>query len=115
VPLVIAAYVLVAAGLLVSTLPTYSGKLAGERIAREYVKPALAGAALAVALLLTYPFATLAAVTLAYLALIPLGVSRFEARRRAWDAGAAAGRPYADELSGRDEEDGPVPPTETRH
>lgn len=114
VPLAIAAYVLLIAGLLVSTIPTYSGKLAGERIAREYVRPALVGAALAVALLLTYPFATLAAVTIAYLALIPLGVRRFEVRRRAWEADAKTAKPYIAEPSGPGRDD-PVPPTETRH
>ena len=102
-PLAVAAYVLVMAGLLVSTLPTYSGKLAGERIAREYVAPALAGAALAVALLFTYPNATLAVATLAYLALIPIGAARFEVRRRAWEAGEGAAPSE------------PRPPTEARH
>ena len=114
VPLAVAVYVLLIGGLLVSTLPTYSGKLAGERIAREYVRPALVGAALVVALLLTYPFATLAAVTLAYLAFIPLGVMRFEARRRTWEAEAKAAPRSADKpsLAGAAH---PVPPTETRH
>lgn len=122
-PLATAAYVLVMAGLLVSTLPTYSGKLAGERIAREYVMPALAGAALAVALLLTYPYATLAAVTLAYLALIPVGIRRFEASKRAWEAERTAATPAAPvaALPGADvtaqQASGvaPLPPNGTRH
>lgn len=113
VPLACAAYVLLIAGLLVSTLPTFSGKLAGERIAREYVRPALVGAALVVALLLTYPFATLAAVTLAYLAFIPLGIMRFEARRRAWEAEAMAAGPHSAKPAESDER--PGSPTETRH
>ncbi len=114
VPLVAAAYVLIVAGLLVSTIPTYSGKLAGERIAREYVRPALVSAAFAVALLATYPFQTLAAVTLAYLALIPLGMTRFEARRRAWEADTKAAKPKVETppLPATEE---PRPPTETRH
>ena len=115
-PLFTAAYVLLMAGLLVSTLPTYSGKLAGERIAREYVTPALVGAALAVALLATYSFVTLAVVTLAYLALLPLGVRQFEAKRRAWEATAAAAAP--DKLAtapATPTDEGSVPPTQTRH
>ncbi len=123
-PLAIVIYVMVMAGLLVSTLPTYSGKLASERIAREYVAPALASAALAVALLVTYPFLTLTTVTLAYLVLIPLGIHRYELRRRAWEAsqaqakqGAAAGA--ATETSVAPDAGGlgkdPTPPTETRH
>jgi len=114
VPLVVGAYVLIIAGLLVSTIPTYSGKLAGERIAPEYVRLALVSAALAVALLLTYPFATLAAVTLAYLALIPLGITRFEKRRRAWDAEVKS-KPIAPPPSAPAPTDDPQPPTETRH
>ena len=79
---------------------------------------------LAVALLVTYPFLTLATVTLAYLVLIPLGIHRYELRRRAWEAsqaqakqGAAAGAATETSVArgagglGKD----PTPPTETRH
>jgi|LNFM01.1.fsa_nt_gb CDP-diacylglycerol--serine O-phosphatidyltransferase len=120
-PLAIVIYVMVMAGLMVSTLPTYSGKLASERIAREYVAPALASVALAVGLLVTYPYLTLSTVTLAYLALIPFGVHRYELRRRAWEASQAQARQVATS-SGADAGAAPdttgsppVPPTETRH
>ena len=56
-------YVLAMALLLVSVIPTFSGKLLGERISREFVPPILVGAALLVGLLFTYPYATLAVVT----------------------------------------------------
>jgi CDP-diacylglycerol--serine O-phosphatidyltransferase len=79
-PWLIAAYVLVAALLLVSTIPTFSGKLLGERISRDYVLPMFVGAAALVALLLTYPYGTLTVLTLLYLATIPLSYRRFERR-----------------------------------
>jgi len=120
-PLAIVVYVMLMAALMVSTLPTYSGKLATERIAREYVAPALAGAALAIGLLVTYPYRTLATVTVIYLALIPLGVHRFVLKRRAWEAGmararqAGAGVTSTAEASPTDIVPSPIPPTETRH
>src|SRR5262245_19585795 len=79
-PWLVALYVLVMAALLVSTIPTFSGKLLGERISPEYVLPMFVGAAAVVALLLTYPYGTLALLTLIYLALIPLSYKRFERR-----------------------------------
>jgi len=77
-PWLIALYTLVMATLLVSTIPTFSGKLLGERIAGEYVLPMFVAAAALVALLLTYPYGTLAVVTLLYLGSIPWSYRRFE-------------------------------------
>jgi CDP-diacylglycerol--serine O-phosphatidyltransferase len=77
-PWLIALYVLVSAFLLVSTIPTFSGKLLGERISRDYVLPIFVGAAALVALLLTYPYGTLTVVTVLYLATIPWSYRRFE-------------------------------------
>ena len=54
-PWVTGLYMLAMAFLLVSTIPTFSGKLLGERISREYVLPILVASAALVALLLTYP------------------------------------------------------------
>jgi CDP-diacylglycerol--serine O-phosphatidyltransferase len=66
--------------LLVSTVPTFSGKLMGERIAGDYVLPMFVAAAAAVALLITYPYGTLTLVTLLYLGTIPVSYRRFERR-----------------------------------
>jgi CDP-diacylglycerol--serine O-phosphatidyltransferase len=77
-PWLIALYTLAMAALLVSTIPTFSGKLLGERISREYVLPALVGVAALVALLVTYPYGTLALVTVLYLATIPISYKRFQ-------------------------------------
>lgn len=77
-PWMIAVYTTVMAALLVSTIPTFSGKLLGERVSREYVLPMLVGVAALVALLVTYPYGTLTFVTLLYLAAIPLSYRRFQ-------------------------------------
>jgi CDP-diacylglycerol--serine O-phosphatidyltransferase len=79
-PWLVALYVLAMAVLAVSTVPTFSGKLLGERISGDYVLPVFVGAAAVVALLLTYPYGTLTVGTLLYLATIPLSYRRFERR-----------------------------------
>ena len=73
--MLIALYVLAMAFLLVSTIPTFSGKLMGERISREYVLPMFVGVAAVVALLVTYPYGTLTLLTLLYLAVDPAQLS----------------------------------------
>jgi len=77
-PWLIAFYMLAMAVLLVSTIPTFSGKLLGERISGDYVLPVFVGAAAGVALLVTYPYGTLAIATLAYLGTMPISYRRFE-------------------------------------
>jgi CDP-diacylglycerol--serine O-phosphatidyltransferase len=76
-PWAVAIYMLAIAA---STIPTFSGKLLGERISGDYVLPVFVGAAAGVALLLTYPYGTLALATLFYLGTIPLSYRRFERR-----------------------------------
>ncbi len=70
-------YAMLVAFLMVSMIPTFSGKLLGERISREWVLPVFVLAGAVVALLLTYPYATLTLGTLGYLALIPVSIRRF--------------------------------------
>jgi CDP-diacylglycerol--serine O-phosphatidyltransferase len=77
-PILVALYTLAMACLLVSTIPTFSGKLLGERISNEYVLPSLVAVAALIALLLTYPYGTLTLATLLYLAAIPVSYRRFE-------------------------------------
>ncbi len=84
------AYTLFMAFLMVSTIPTYSGKLLGERVGREWVLPMFIVAIGGVAMLLTYPYETLTALTLAYLAAIPLSWRRFQ-DQLAEGAGAPSG------------------------
>ena len=89
-PLSIAFYTLAMAFLLISTIPTFSGKLLGERIKREWVMPILVAVALVVALLVTYPHITLLLVTFAYLAMIPFSLRRHAAHTKQGEAQAQA-------------------------
>ncbi len=77
---VVLLYTLLIAFLMVSTIPTFSGKLLGERISREYVLPIFMLAVGFVALLVTYPFGTLTGASIAYLALMPLSWRRYMVR-----------------------------------
>ena len=72
-PYPIAVYTLAVAFLVISSLPTWAGKEIGRRIRRDLVLPLMIAAVLFVAVLLSYPWKTLAAVTAAYLAGLPLG------------------------------------------
>ena len=78
--LIVAAYSLIIAILMVSRMPTLSGKRIGRRIPREAVLPVLVVAVLLVAFLASYPFSFLAVATIAYLAHIPFA---WRARSRA--------------------------------
>lgn len=68
---------LTVAFLLVSTIPTYSAKMAVERALKEHLLPTLMLVAGLILILLTYPYATLMAVTVLYLCMIPWSVWRF--------------------------------------
>ena len=81
-PWLIALFTAGMAAMLVSTIPTFSGKLLGERISREFVLPIFVGVAALVALLVTYPYGTLTLVTLLYLAASPVSYRRFEQKMR---------------------------------
>lgn len=75
--MIVLVYTLFIAFMMVSTIPTYSGKLLGERVGREWVLPIFVIAVAVVAMLFTYPYQTLTAITLAYLAFIPLSWRNF--------------------------------------
>lgn len=75
--MIVLVYTLFIAFMMVSTIPTYSGKLLGERVGREWVLPLFVIAVAVVAMLFTYPYQTLTAITLAYLAFIPLSWRNF--------------------------------------
>src|SRR6478752_424310 len=70
-------YTLAIALLMVSRVPTFSGKLIGQKIPREYVLPVFVLVALFIACLLTYPSLTLAVGSVIYLALIPVSAYRY--------------------------------------
>lgn len=85
------AYVMLIGLMMVSILPTYSGKLLGERIGREWVLPLFILVMLAVACLLTYPYPTLAIASIAYLAALPWTWRRFRELEQQHSAAAAGG------------------------
>lgn len=75
----------------VSTIPTFSGKLMGERVGREWVLPIFILAIGFVAMLFSYPYETLAASTLVYLAMVPVSWKRFQVKvEQSREAGADA-------------------------
>jgi len=76
---VVAVYVVAMALLMVSRLPTYSGKKLGTRIRRDLVLPLFVAAVLFVALLVTFPFEMLAIGVTAYLISIPLACRAYAA------------------------------------
>ena len=71
-PLFVALVLVLVAGLLVSTLPTWSFK--NFKIPREAVLPLLLGAAAYAALLVTEPWAAIAAAGLIYVSLLPFSI-----------------------------------------
>lgn len=75
-------YTLIIATLMVSAIPTFSGKLLGERIGSEWVLPIFIAAVGLVACLVTYPYGTLALASVLYLALIPMSWSRFRSKQK---------------------------------
>lgn len=62
--------------LMVSRIPTFSGKLIGQKVRRDMVLPILICAVMFTALLLSFPWMMLSGVSLAYLAVIPLSAFR---------------------------------------
>jgi CDP-diacylglycerol---serine O-phosphatidyltransferase len=84
-------YVIGIALLMVSSLPTWSGKRLSARVPRDYVLPIFVLVVLLVALLVSYPWELLAAGSLAYLACIPLAYMHYQKLARAYQAAASGG------------------------
>lgn len=70
----IAPYVVAVAMLMVSRVPTYSGKNFGRFVPRDMVLPILLFGAFAVVLIVSYPWESLTVVAFVYLGLIPFGI-----------------------------------------
>lgn len=79
---VVAAYTVFIGLLMVSRIPTFSGKAVGQRIDRNMVLPLFVLFVLFVALLVSFTFHVLAVATVAYLVSLPFGVSRYRALER---------------------------------
>jgi CDP-diacylglycerol---serine O-phosphatidyltransferase len=74
---VVLIWTLVCTALIVSRLPTFSGKGLGTPVPRERVLPILALIAVILALLVSHPFETVSALTLLYAAAIPVAIQRY--------------------------------------
>jgi CDP-diacylglycerol---serine O-phosphatidyltransferase len=59
--------------LMVSSLPTFSGKEFGRRVPRDYAMPLMIGLVVSVALLFSYPWETLLLLSCAYIVMLPIG------------------------------------------
>lgn len=74
---VVGVFLLGMAFLMVSTVPTYSGKQLGSRVPRSWVLPLFVLSVAVAGLVLTFTFEMLALTTLAYLAFIPFSAARY--------------------------------------
>ncbi len=70
-------YVPVVAFLMVSRVPTFSGKLIGQRVRREVVAPFLIVAVLFAALVASYPWGMLSLLAFVYLCSLPVSAWRY--------------------------------------
>lgn len=87
---VVLIYTLFVAFMMVSTLPTYSGKTMGKRVPRHWVLPIFVATVAVVGLAVSFPFEMLASTTLVYLASIPFVVARYRKLDRATPSTAPA-------------------------
>jgi CDP-diacylglycerol---serine O-phosphatidyltransferase len=81
--LLIGPYVVLVALLMVSRIPTYSGKNFGRRIPREMVLPVLGLAAFAAIMLIAFPWEFLTVVAVTYLVLIPVSIRSYRRHKDA--------------------------------
>ncbi len=91
--LVIAPYIFIIALLMVSRVPTFSGKTV-TKVPRELVLPILGGGALAIVCLITYPWETLLFASILYAAMIPVSAAQYLKYKR---LAARAGEQYLPE------------------
>lgn len=75
-------YIMGVAFLMVSRLPTLSLKKTGDRVRRDMVLPIMIAVVMFFALLLSFPWTTLAVGSLLYLAAIPVGVFHYRSLAR---------------------------------
>lgn len=71
-------YTAVVAFLVISKIPTFSGKGFGKRIDRDLVLPMLAGSVLFTVLLISFPWQVLTAGVVIYLVMLPVGWRSFK-------------------------------------
>jgi CDP-diacylglycerol--serine O-phosphatidyltransferase len=82
---VLSLYALIIAALMVSRVRTFSGKIIGRRIARDFIAPVIALVVVLAATLVTYPYMSLTLGCLTYLALIPVSLRRHRELQQEFD------------------------------
>ena len=80
---VVGVYVVFIAFLMVSRIPTFSGKTFGSRVPRELVLPLFVLVVMFAALFVSFTFEVLAVSTLLYLGALPFGFMRYKALEKA--------------------------------
>jgi len=86
-----AAYTLLIGFLMISSIPTWSGKRSARHVSRRLVVPVMIGLMLMIFILFSYPWFVLAAAALTYLAAIPFSYRDWEKREAAESAGEGGG------------------------
>jgi CDP-diacylglycerol---serine O-phosphatidyltransferase len=76
-------YVVAVALLMVSRVPTYSGKNFGTRVPRDLVLPILGFGVFSIIMLTAYPWEFLTVLALVYLALIPVAIRAYRRHQKA--------------------------------
>jgi CDP-diacylglycerol--serine O-phosphatidyltransferase len=99
-------FTLAMAALMISRLPVLSGKRVGKRVPPDMVVPIFVLVAVFAALLISYPWQVLSFGTIAYLALLPLGIVSYRKHQRDDEAARLA----AIKASAATEDDAAVPP-----
>lgn len=84
-----APYVVLVAVLMVSRIPTYSGKNLGGFVPRDYVLPILGLGAFTTIMLVAYPWEVLSVFAVTYMVMIPFSIRAYR-RHQAEDAAKAA-------------------------
>lgn len=78
-------YTAAVALLMVSRVPTFSGKTLGSRISRDLVLPLLGVAALVAVSLITFTWEMLTAMSLLYIALLPFGIRSYRRHKAEYE------------------------------
>jgi CDP-diacylglycerol--serine O-phosphatidyltransferase len=86
---VVLGYMLCIALLVVSTVPTFSGKTMGKRVPRDWVLPIFLVVVAAFGLFISFPFEAMVALALGYLITLPIGAAQYRRRARAEGQGSA--------------------------
>jgi CDP-diacylglycerol--serine O-phosphatidyltransferase len=76
-------YIVAVALLMVSRVPTFSGKTLGSRISRDLVLPILGVTALLAVSLIAFTWQVLTALSLVYIALLPFGIASYRRQKAA--------------------------------